>query len=123
LSLAGAYWRGSEENIMLTRIYGTAFFSGAELEEYLQQREAAKERDHRKIGQEMDLFFIDEMVGKGLVMWLPKGQIIKDEVEKLAKEKEAASGYLRVATPHIAREELFLTSGHLPYYAESMYPA
>ena len=123
LSLAGAYWRGSEENIMLTRIYGTAYFSRAELEEYLLQREAAKERDHRKIGQEMDLFFIDEMVGKGLVMWLPKGQIIKDEVEKLAKEKEAASGYLRVATPHIAREELFLTSGHLPYYAESMYPA
>ncbi len=122
LSLAGAYWRGSEKNTMLTRIYGTAFFSEEELEEHLRLREEAKERDHRKIGQELELFFIDEAVGKGLVMWLPKGQVIKDEIEKLAKEREAAAGYVRVSTPHIAREELFLKSGHLPYYADSMYP-
>lgn len=122
LSVAGAYWRGSEKNDMLTRIYGTAFYSQAELEEFLQQREEAKLRDHRKLGAELDLFFIDEMVGKGLIMWLPKGTILRDEIEKLAKEKEAAAGYVRVASPHIAREELFMTSGHLPYYKDSMFP-
>lgn len=122
LSVAGAYWRGSEKNAMLTRIYGTAFFSQAELEEFLQQREEAKLRDHRKLGAELELYFIDDMVGKGLVMWLPKGTILRDEIEKLAKEKEAAVGYVRVASPHIAREELYLTSGHLPYYKDSMFP-
>ncbi len=122
LSVAGAYWRGDEHNTMLTRIYGTAFARAAELDEHLRQREEAKLRDHRKLGQDLDLFFVDEMVGKGLIMWLPKGQVIKDEIEKLVKEKEAAAGYLRVATPHIAREELYLTSGHLPYYKDSMYP-
>ena len=122
LSLAGAYWRGNEKNPMLTRIYGTAFFSKEELEQHLAQLEAAKERDHRKIGREQELFFIDEMVGKGLVMWLPKGNIIREAVENFAKEKEEAAGYLRVSTPHIAKEELYLTSGHLPYYKDSMYP-
>lgn len=122
LSVAGAYWRGSEKNDMLTRIYGTAFFSQAELDEYLQQREEAKLRDHRKLGAELELFFIDDMVGKGLIMWLPKGTILRDEIEKLAKEKEEAAGYVRVASPHIAREELFLKSGHLPYYKDSMFP-
>lgn len=122
LSVAGAYWRGSEKNAMLTRIYGTAFFSQAELEEFLKQKEEAKLRDHRKLGAELDLFFIDEMVGKGLIMWLPKGTILRNEVEKLAIEKETAGGYQRVASPHIAREELYLTSGHLPYYKDSMYP-
>lgn len=122
LNIAGAYWRGDEKNAMLTRIYGTAFFSSAELEAYLKQREEAKLRDHRKIGQEQKLFFIDDMVGKGLVMWLPKGFIIRDEVENLAKEMESAAGYQRVATPHIARKELYETSGHLPYYQDSMYP-
>lgn len=122
LSVAGAYWRGNEKNAMLTRIYGTAFFSQEELEEFLQQKEEAKLRDHRKIGAEMDLYFIDDVVGKGLVMWLPNGTIVRDEIEKLAREKEAAAGYQRVVTPHIAREELFLTSGHLPYYQDSMYP-
>lgn len=122
LSIAGAYWRGSEKNAMLTRIYGTAFFSQAELEEFLKQKEEAKLRDHRKLGAELDLFFIDEMVGKGLIMWLPKGTILRNEVEKLAIEKETAGGYQRVASPHIAREELYLTSGHLPYYKDSMYP-
>ncbi len=122
LSVAGAYWHGDEKNKMLTRIYGTAFFSQAELDAFVEQREEAKRRDHRKLGKELDLFFIDEMVGKGLVMWLPKGAIIKEEVEKFAKECEAKAGYVRVSTPHIAREELYLTSGHLPYYKESMYP-
>lgn len=122
LSVAGAYWRGDEKNTMLTRIYGTAFFSQAELDEYLTQREEAKLRDHRKLGAELELYFIDETVGKGLVMWLPKGTILRDEIEKLAKEKEQKAGYERVASPHIAREELYLKSGHLPYYKDSMFP-
>ena len=122
LSIAGAYWRGDEKNKMLTRIYGTAWETKEDLQKYLWQLEEAKKRDHRKLGQELELFFIDEMVGKGLVMWLPKGTIIRDEIEKLTKTKEKASGYQRVVTPHIAKEELFLTSGHLPYYKDSMYP-
>lgn len=122
LSVAGAYWRGDEKNTMLTRIYGTAFSTKEELEEHLKMLEEAKLRDHRRIGQELELFFIDEMVGKGLVMWQPKGTIVRDEVEKLTKEMEAKAGYERVSTPHIAKEELFMTSGHLPYYKDSMYP-
>jgi len=120
--IAGAYWRGNEKNTMLTRIYGLAFATKKELDEYLTMQEEAKKRDHRKIGQEQDLYFIDEVVGKGLVMWLPKGNIIRTEVEKLAIEKEDAYGYKRVTTPHIAKEELYLTSGHLPYYKDGMYP-
>jgi len=123
LSLAGAYWRGSEKNTMLTRIYGTAFFSKKELEGYLQKLEDAKKRDHRKIGQEQELFFFDSLIGKGLPMWLPKGTIIKNEVEKLAMELENKYGYERISTPHLAKQELYLTSGHLPYYQDSMYPA
>ncbi|MFA9288609.1 MAG: threonine--tRNA ligase [Weeksellaceae bacterium] len=122
LSVAGAYWRGDEKNTMLTRIYGTAFATKEELEEHLHQLEEAKKRDHRKLGKELDLFFIDETVGKGLVMWLPNGTIVRNEIEKLALEKEAAYGYVRVVTPHIAKQELFERSGHLPYYKESMYP-
>ncbi len=122
LSIAGAYWRGNEKNKMLTRIYGTAFPTKNELEEYLKQQEEAKLRDHRKLGQELDLFFIDEAVGKGLIMWLPKGTIVRNEIEKLVIEKEANYGYLRVVTPHIAKEELYIRSGHLPYYKDSMYP-
>lgn len=122
LFLAGAYWRGSEKNPMLTRIYGTAFFSQEELDEYLRLQEEAKLRDHRKLGHELELFFIDELVGKGLVMWLPKGYILREQVENLAKELEQEASYVRVATPHIAKKELFETSGHLPYYADSMYP-
>lgn len=121
--IAGAYWRGSEKNPMLTRIYGLAFESKEKLAEYLAMREEAEKRDHRKIGQEQKLFFIDDIVGKGLIMWQPRGMIIRDEVERLAKEKEAAQDYVRVATPHLAKEELFLTSGHLPYYKDDMYPA
>ena len=122
LSLAGAYWRGDEKNKMLTRIYGTCFPTKEELEKHLWELEEAKKRDHRKLGKELELFFIDEVVGKGLVMWLPKGTIIRNLIEDLAKKMEEEAGYLRVATPHIAKEELFLTSGHLPYYKDSMYP-
>lgn len=122
LSVAGAYWRGSEKNPMLTRIYGTAFPSKEELEAYLNMLEEAKKRDHRKIGRELELFFIDEVIGKGLIMWLPKGTVMRDEIENLAKEMEKKAGYMRVVSPHIAKEELFLTSGHLPYYKDSMYP-
>ena len=123
LSIAGAYWRGSEKNKMLTRIYGTAFFTKKELDEFLLQKEEAKKRDHRKLGKELDLFFIDDIVGKGLIMWLPKGTILRDQIESLAREKELQYGYKRVITPHIAKEELFLRSGHLPYYRDSMFPA
>ena len=122
LSLAGAYWRGSEKNTMLTRIYGTAFPTKKELDEYMLMLEEAKKRDHRKIGQEQELFFFDQAVGKGLPMWLPKGTIIKNEIEKYAIAMETQYGYDRVSTPHLAKEELYLTSGHLPYYKDSMYP-
>jgi len=122
LSVAGAYWRGSEKNKMLTRIYGTCFATKEELDKYLWQLEESKKRDHRKLGKELELFFIDEVVGKGLVMWLPKGTIIRNLIEDLAKKMEDDAGYVRVVTPHIAKEELFLTSGHLPYYKDSMYP-
>ena len=121
--LAGAYWRGNEKNPMLTRIYGLAFLEEKELEEYLEMMEEAKKRDHRKLGKELELFHIDDMVGKGLPLWLPKGTIIKDEIENYAKEMESKYNYVRVTTPHLAKKELFETSGHLPYYKDDMYPA
>ncbi len=122
LSVAGAYWRGSEKNKMLTRVYGTCFPSQAELDEHLVMLEEAKKRDHRKIGQDQKLFFVDEMIGKGLILWQPNGTIIRDEIENMAREMEKKGGYKRVVTPHLAKEELFLTSGHLPYYKDGMYP-
>jgi len=121
--LAGAYWRGKSENPQLTRVYGVCFATQTELDEYLHMLEEAEKRDHRKIGAEQDLFFFDDKVGKGLVMWLPNGTIIRNEIEKLATDFERAAGYVRVRTPHLAKEELYLTSGHLPYYKDSMYPA
>lgn len=121
--ISGAYWKGDEKNKQLQRIYGVAFENKKELDEYLEMQAEAEKRDHRKIGQEQELFFIDEMVGKGLVMWLPKGVIIRNEIEKLAVEMESKNGYVRVATPHLAKEQLYKTSGHLPYYKDSMYPA
>ncbi|TAN34045.1 threonine--tRNA ligase [Patescibacteria group bacterium] len=121
--LAGAYWRGSEKNKMLQRIYGACFASQKELDEYLAMLAEAEKRDHRKIGQEQGLFFIDDMVGKGLAMWLPNGTVIRNEIEKLAIEMENIHGYTRVVTPHLAKEELYIKSGHLPYYKDSMYPA
>ena len=123
LSIAGAYWHGSEKNKMLTRIYGTAFPSQKELDKYIKLLEEAKLRDHRKIGKELDLFCFSELVGQGLPLWTPKGTIIREELEKWAKEVEKDRGYVRVATPHIAKEALYLTSGHLPYYRDDMYPA
>ncbi len=122
LNVAGAYWRGDERNKMLQRIYGTAFATKEALEHYLQMLEEAKKRDHRKLGKELEIFFFDEEVGPGLPLWLPKGAIIIEELEKLAKETEAKAGYLRVRTPHICKESMYLRSGHLPYYQESMYP-
>ncbi len=122
LSIAGAYHRGDERNKQLQRIYGTAFPKRDELEAYLHQLEEAKKRDHRKIGREMQLFAFDEDVGPGLPLWLPKGTVIVEELERLAKEAEFAAGYERVRTPHLARESMYITSGHLPYYADSMFP-
>lgn len=123
LSIAGAYWRGSEKNKMLTRIYGTCFPTKDELQKHLAFLEEAKKRDHRKIGQDQKLFFVDEIIGKGLILWQPNGTIIREEIENFAKEEEKKAKYKRVVTPHLAKEELFLTSGHLPYYKEGMYPA
>ena len=120
-SLAGAYWRGSEENKMLQRVYGLAFESGDALRDFLKRRKLAMERDHRKLNNQQQYFVIEEEVGKGLPLWLPNGTILRDELEKLAREKEFQAGYQRVATPHIAKENLYHTSGHLPYYAEDMF--
>jgi threonyl-tRNA synthetase len=122
LSVAGAYWRGSEENAMLQRIYGTAWRNKQELSNYLQMVEEAKKRDHRKLGRELEIFIFDDEVGPGLPLWLPNGAIIIEELEQLAKEVELKAGYQRVRTPHLSKENLFIRSGHLPYYAESMYP-
>jgi threonyl-tRNA synthetase len=121
--VASAYYKGNEKHPQLQRIYGTAFKNKTEMEAYFNMIEEAKKRDHRKIGQEMGLFAIDtEYVGPGLPLWLPKGAAMAEELEKLAKETEFAAGYVRVKTPHIAREKMYKTSGHLPYYAESMFP-
>jgi threonyl-tRNA synthetase len=122
MNVAGAYWRGDEKNAMLQRIYGTAWHNKKELDEYLNMLEEAKKRDHRKLGKELEIFVFDEEVGPGLPLWLPNGGILIEELEKLAKEMEFKAGYDRVRTPNITKEDLFLHSGHLPYYAESMYP-
>ena len=121
--VAGAYWRGDEKNKMLTRIYGLAFENKENLEDYINQQKEAKKRDHRKLGTEMELFAFSDFVGPGLPLWLPNGTVITEELEKLAKETEFLAGYDRVRTPHIAKESMYLTSGHLPYYEESMYPS
>ena len=121
--IASAYFRGDEKNPQLQRIYGTAFKNKTELEAHFAMIEEAKRRDHRKIGTEMGLFAMDaEFTGPGLPLWLPKGTAMVEELEKLAKETEFAAGYVRVKTPHIAKEKMYLTSGHLPYYADSMFP-
>ena len=121
-SLAGAYWKGSEENNMMQRVYGLAFETGDELKEFKEKRQLAMERDHRKLNSKQHYYAISEEVGKGLPLWLPNGTVIREELEKLAKEKEFLAGYKRVSTPHITREELFHTSGHLPFYEDSMFP-
>ena len=120
--VASAYYKGDERNPQLQRIYGTAFKNKTELEAYFTMLEEAKKRDHRKLGRELELFTFDEDVGPGLPLWLPNGTVLLEELERLAKETEFAAGYQRVRTPHLARENMYLTSGHLPYYAESMFP-
>ena len=122
MSIAGAYWRGDENKPQLQRIYGTAWNTSQELEEYLHMLEEAKKRDHRKLGKELDIFTFSDEVGPGLPLWLPNGGTMIEELENLAKEVELAHGYERVRTPHLTKEDLFHRSGHLPYYAESMYP-
>ncbi len=122
MSVAGAYWRGDEAKPMLQRIYGTAWSNKKELKQHLDMLEEAKKRDHRKLGKELEIFTFDEEVGPGVPLWLPRGAVIIEELEKLAKEMEYKAGYDRVRTPHLAKEDLFLHSGHLPYYAESMFP-
>jgi threonyl-tRNA synthetase len=121
-NIAGAYWKGDEKNKQLTRLYGVTFPSQKELDEYLALLEEAKKRDHRKLGKELGIYTMDDDVGPGLIMWMPNGTVIIEELEKLAKETEKEAGYKRVVTPHIAKESMYLTSGHLPYYADSMYP-
>jgi threonyl-tRNA synthetase len=122
-TVAAAYYKGDEKGPQLQRIYGTAFKNKTALDEWLKLQEEAKRRDHRKIGAEMNLFAFDaDFTGPGLPLWLPKGGAILEELEKLAKETEFQAGYVRVKTPHLARERMYKTSGHLPYYAESMFP-
>ncbi|MBP6942425.1 MAG: threonine--tRNA ligase [Candidatus Buchananbacteria bacterium] len=119
--VAGAYWRGDEKNPMLTRIYGLAFESKEELDAFLVQREEAEKRDHKKLGKELDLYFIDEQVGQGLPMWTPKGTAIKFELENFTRELERQYGYEHVSTPYLGAEALYKTSGHLEHYASNMY--
>lgn len=121
-SVAGAYWRGSEKNPQLTRLYCLAFLSKAELNEYIENRKLALERDHRKLGKELELFVISDKVGSGLPLWTPNGTAIREALEAFAKETETRAGYVRVATPHLAKEDLYLQSGHLEMYKDSMYP-
>jgi threonyl-tRNA synthetase len=121
-SVAGAYWRGDEKNVMMTRIYAYAFETKEKLKEYIAAVELAQKRDHRKLGQALDLYVIDDRVGKGLPLWLPKGTTLRKELEKLAAEYEFEAGYVEVSTPHITKRGLFETSGHIPLYMEGMYP-
>ncbi|HTR30100.1 MAG TPA: threonine--tRNA ligase [Puia sp.] len=121
-NIAGAYWKGDVQNKQLTRIYGVTFPSQKELDEYLQMLEEAKKRDHRKLGKELGIFTFDDQVGPGLPLWMPNGAVVIEQLERLAKDTEEKAGYKRVVTPNIAKESLYITSGHLPYYQESMFP-
>lgn len=120
--IAGAYWRGDEKNVMMTRIYADAFLTKEDLEKHLRMEKEALARDHKKLGKELDLFIIDEVVGRGLPLWLPKGTVIRDELEKLMVELEFKAGFQRVHTPHLTKVDLYYQTGHLPYYQEGMYP-
>ncbi|MDP1726775.1 MAG: threonine--tRNA ligase [Bacteroidota bacterium] len=122
MSIAGAYWRGNEKNPQLTRVYGISFPKQSELAEYLNMLEEAKKRDHRKLGKELEIFTFDEDIGPGLPLWLPNGGAIIEILESFAKKTEAEGGYVRVKSPHIGRESLYIKSGHLPYYKDSMFP-
>ncbi|MDX1439362.1 MAG: threonine--tRNA ligase [Rubricoccaceae bacterium] len=122
LNIAGAYWRGDETRPQLTRLYGVTFPKQKMLEEHLERLELAKQRDHRKLGRELGLFMFSQRVGPGLPMWLPKGAILRDALVDFLKEEQIRRGYLPVITPHIGRLDLFRTSGHYPYYADSQFP-
>ena len=122
LNVAGAYWRGNSDNAMMQRVYGTAWFDKKDLKAYLQMREEAKERDHRKLGKELDLFMISQEVGQGLPFWLPNGATIRRTLERYITDKELASGYQHVYTPPLASVELYKTSGHWEHYSEDMFP-
>ncbi|HPX96103.1 MAG TPA: threonine--tRNA ligase [Brevefilum fermentans] len=121
MSVAGAYWRGDEHNPMLQRIYGTAWLSPQDLKQYLQFLEEAKKRDHRKLGRELDLYSISDAVGSGLVLWHPKGAMIRHLSERFWEDEHLKNGYDLVYTPHIGKADLWKTSGHLDFYAENMY--
>jgi threonyl-tRNA synthetase len=121
-SLAGAYWRGRSDNVMMTRIYAWAFETREQLQAHVKAYQDALARDHKKLGKELDIFVIDDEIGKGLPLWLPNGTVLRDELEKLAKELEFKGNYVRVATPHLAKIDLYYKTGHLPYYATHMYP-
>ncbi|MEO8179050.1 MAG: threonine--tRNA ligase [Deltaproteobacteria bacterium] len=121
-SIAGAYWRGDSNNVQMTRIYAWAYKTPEELQQRIKEHQLALDNDHKKLGKQLDLFFIDEEIGKGLPLWMPNGTVIRDELEKLARELEFRDGYQRVATPHLARTELYYRTGHLPYYASGMFP-
>ncbi len=122
LNIAGAYWKGDSNNKQLTRIYGITFPKQNQLDEYLAMLEEQKKRDHRMLGKDLEIFTFDDEVGPGLPLWLPKGAAIIEKLETLAKKTEHEQGYVRVKSPHIAKESLYLRSGHLPYYADSMFP-
>ena len=122
LSLAGAYWRGNSDNKMMQRIYGTAFFNKKDLKAHIKMREEAKERDHRKLGKELDIFMIDQQAGSGLPFWLPKGATIRRTIERYIVDKEVSLGYDHVYTPIMANTELYKTSGHWDHYHEDMFP-
>jgi threonyl-tRNA synthetase len=122
LSVAGAYWRGDANNKQLQRLYATSFPSQKELDEFLQRLEEAKARDHRKLGRELELFMISSEVGVGLPLWLPKGATVRRVLEEFIRGELVKRGYQPVYTPHIARTDLFKTSGHMTAYADSMYP-
>lgn len=121
-SLAGAYWRGDSRNVMMTRIYAWAFETKEELDSHVNAYEEAQARDHKKLGRELDIYHIDQTIGKGLPLWLPKGTVIRDELERYAKDLEFAYGYERVTTPPLAKVDLYWQSGHLPYYQDAMFP-
>jgi threonyl-tRNA synthetase len=121
LSFAGAYWRGDERNPMLQRVYGTAFASQKELEEHLVRLEEAKARDHRALGKQLDLYSFDDLVGPGFVLWHPKGAFVRYQIEDLVRRENVRRGYQLVYTPHLAREQLLVTSGHLAHYQENLF--
>ncbi|WAT25048.1 threonine--tRNA ligase [Aerococcus urinaeequi] len=122
LSVAGAYWRGNSDNKMMQRVYGTAFFEKRDLKEFIKQREEAKERDHRKLGKELDIFMVNPEVGSGLPFWLPKGATVRRIIERYIVDKEVSLGYEHVYTPIMADVEFYKTSGHWDHYHEDMYP-